>query len=308
MKFQAEIKDRKKNTKLIAIVGVILVFSNIFHNTGTRLSPYIRTLLAGDSVAERPIMHTFYQEAKEGEDDLLEVWKSEWNRAGFDTKVLTIEDARSHEYFEEMEKVIKPVWEEEYNGLCFYRWLAMATVEGGGWMSDYDTLPTNIPKEDLLSLPNGGEFTSFQYHVPCLVVGSQDEWLRVTKLLVDAIPKAGELYDLQTDMMAFMVLRKKGNQNIHFEYDVLQDYEYRGARQIDCEKMRFGRAIHFSHKATHEAFEKDVFISSSHYVSPIRAERVSDFMNDWREQCQLAISLIEMRKKLEALRSRTKTS
>ena len=295
MKFQTSIKDHnKKITTLIAILGAILVLSNVFDNTAINISPYARTLTEASVGGDRPIMHTFYQEADEGEDALLEVWKSEWNRAGFDTKILTMEDARSHEYFAEMESVIKPKWGETYNGLCFYRWLAMATVEGGGWMSDFDVMPTNFPKEDLLSLPHEGNFTSFQYHVPSLVSGNQDEWLRVTKLLVEAIPKAGETYGLMTDMMAFFVLRDEGHYHIHFDYEMIKIYAYKEAKTVDCEAMCFGRAIHFSHKATDEAFHRGYFSTSSgteEYVLPTgRAARISEFMEEWREQCQTEIA------------------
>ena len=84
--------------------------------------------------ADRPVMHTFFQEVKQGELHLLRVWEKEWRRVGFRTKVLTMEDAKNHSLYNEMKEVIDPLWKELYNGLCFYRWIAMASV-GGGWMS-----------------------------------------------------------------------------------------------------------------------------------------------------------------------------
>ena len=59
----------------------------------------------------------------------------QWRRAGFDTKVLTMEDAKKHSLYKEMKEVVDPLWGESYNGLCFYRWIAMAEVGGGVYPS-----------------------------------------------------------------------------------------------------------------------------------------------------------------------------
>ena len=61
----------------------------------------------------------------------------EWEAIGFDTHILTMEDAKKHPLYDKMESVVKPVFRTDYNAMCFYRWLAMANH--GGWMSDYDT-------------------------------------------------------------------------------------------------------------------------------------------------------------------------
>ena len=47
-------------------------------------------------------------------------------------------------------------------------------------------MPTFFPTEEGKDLPNGGNFTSFEQHVPSLLSGSQKEWERVSKLLLEA--------------------------------------------------------------------------------------------------------------------------
>lgn len=278
-------------TTIVITIAAFTVLSNLLNSSTNRHNPNARTLTLNDDPEPviRPIMHTFYQKAKEGadvgEDDLLQIWKSEWERAGFDTKILTMDDARSHKYFTEMERIVQPILGERYNGLCFYRWLAMATVEEGGWMSDYDVMPTNFPIQDGFVLPNGGKLSTYGGFVPALVSGSQDEWLRVTKLLVDAIPRAGEKYGYPTDMRALHELMDDGNHDIVFQSDMKGIYVYTARRKVDCEAMRSGRAIHLSHSASKLAQSMGL-LRPGHHLSNDRAQSVSDFMEDWRDQCQ----------------------
>jgi hypothetical protein len=58
----------------------------------------------------RPIMHTFFEPDQAGEDDLLQVWAEEWQRAGFDTRVLSLKDAEKHPYFPTMKKAKSYIW------------------------------------------------------------------------------------------------------------------------------------------------------------------------------------------------------
>eukprot|EP00439_Symbiodinium_sp_Y106_P008286 s603_g1.t1 len=66
----------------------------------------------------------------------------------------------------------------EYDFQCYIRYLAMAAV-GGGWMSDYDVIPTYLPPD--VDLPNRGTFTVYQQHVPALMSGSKEQWQNVAR-------------------------------------------------------------------------------------------------------------------------------
>lgn len=277
----------------LLLLGVVAMTKVLEISHSNRLRKALsRRMSSDESNGERPIMHTFYEKVSEGEDGLLDIWSDEWKRVGFDTKVLTLADAKANPYFEEMEKIVKPIFGETYNGLCFYRWLAMVQ-EGGGWMSDYDTFPTNFPTNDAFELPNEGHFTSFEAHVPSLMSGTQDEWTRVTKLLLDAIPRAQEQFGLPSDMNTFLVIREEGDHDIEFGvpyHNIRPGYHYKEPRKVDCDAMRAGRAIHFSHQKTHEAFAQGLFpIDLEPNAKPSkdhRAEGSLIFMDDWRNQCQ----------------------
>jgi len=236
----------------------------------------------------RPIMHTFFYpvNSMEGatEDKVLELWKEEWGNAGFDTIILSLDDAKKHPDFEEVEKIMIPLYGKTgYNALCFYRWLAMV-VSGGGWMSDYDTFPTNFPINEGLDLPNGGDFISFQSYVPALMSGTAEEWNRVSKMVITAIPRIetlpGDERDIISDKNAFYVLHRENNLENHIDFvpfgrGVTDGYLYDSPRQVNCEKMNIGRAVHMSPALAHSAV---VYKES-------RAEGSRIFLNDWRSQC-----------------------
>lgn len=154
-------------------------------------------------------------EVSDGVDPpMIALWKDEWENAGFEARVLTLADAQRHPYFETMKRAVEEIFlTDENNQYCFYRHLAMAVV-GGGWMSDNDTFPTNFHMEEGIILPSNGKFTSFQAHVPALISASADAWKRVTKLMVEEIPKSSQ--DLKSDMMILYDLRMQGNHDIDF--------------------------------------------------------------------------------------------
>jgi len=232
-------------------------------------------------------MNTFYEKTEVGQDDVLKVWKEEWSRAGFDTNILTLDDAKNHPYFEEMEEIVQRMFDSsDYQAFCFYRWLAMATV-GGGWMSDYDIFPTNFPLKQGFDLPNGGNFTSFEVHVPSLMSGRAEEWTRVSKLLIDAVSRTAEA---PTDIQAFKTIRDEENYSIQFlsKYNVQLGLVYTAWREVDCESMRRGRAVHMSHTYIKRAYDKRLF-PIKELIGPAstnRAKAIQIFMDDWRKQCK----------------------
>jgi len=303
----ASLKQQIEKRKKILIIHAVLVLAicNYFvprshshshsnSHSHSKRQPF-RRATSSDPDNERPIMHTFYEKVKDGENDLLVAWKEEWTRAGFETRVLKLDDAKRHPYFKQMEKVVKPMFGKEYNAMCLYRWLAMA-ASGGGWMCDYDTFPTNFPMDEGTNLPYNGRFTSFEVQVPSLVSGTADEWTRVAKLLVEAMPKVKE--KIKSDMHAFAILRTEGTHKIYFlpaRLNMKGGFPYKKAisshsqREVDCNRMAIGRAVHFAHYYTRQSYNKGMFplhnVTSLDQALSRRGEAAKIFMADWREQC-----------------------
>jgi hypothetical protein len=99
-----------------------------------------------DTSGIKPIMSTFFEPVKggccgmteEGHTNLVASWRRAWEFYGWETRILTEEDARKHPRFEELTKKLDESDVNGYNQRCFWRWLAMALDEDekGGWMSD----------------------------------------------------------------------------------------------------------------------------------------------------------------------------
>ena len=243
-----------------------------------------------------PVMHTFYEPitAQRGflgakEPKMLKLWKEEWQAAGFETKILTLKDAKKHPYFPIMEQVVSEIFpNDDYNKYCYYRYLAMA-IAGGGWMADMDTFPTNFPMEEGLILPNNGKFTSFQSHVPSLISAGANEWTRISKFLVEAIPISNQ--EFKSDMMILYDLRLRENPFIDFRWgDSVEnpDKIWKPGHVVDCYEMNHSRAIHMSHKHLFMVLEMKIFpvptLHEYHLTEDERAEGAREIMDQWRAQ------------------------
>lgn len=276
-----------KTFLILPVICIVAILSFAFTKRNSK-SPEPMSIYA--SYYGRPVMHTFYEKVSVGEDDLLEVWKEEWSRLGFEARVLTLEDAKRHPYFEEMEAMMTPLFGGGYDAMCFYRWLAMA-ASGGGWMSDYDTFPTNFPTYEGLNLPNGGQFTSFEDHIPCLLSGSASEWTRVSRLLMDAVHRVA--IEPKSDMHTFELIRGDENHGVDYRErtaNLREGFVYQSPRTVDCEAMAVGRAIHIAHRYTIHAFQKGLFpfqdeVSNYDQAFKRRAEAIKVFLDDWQKQC-----------------------
>lgn len=75
-----------------------------------------------------------------------------------------------------MEKKMEELDMSPYNRACFHWWLAVV-MEGGSsplWMSDYDTVALGLSEAKGVQIEDTteGRFTSFELHVPSLIVAN----------------------------------------------------------------------------------------------------------------------------------------
>eukprot|EP00439_Symbiodinium_sp_Y106_P025954 s603_g3.t1 len=135
-----------------------------------------------------------------------------------------------------------------YDYHCYMRYLAMAEA-GGGWMSDYDVIPTWFPPDT--DLPNDGRFTSYQNHVPALLSGTQEEWYRMADTLLTLAVEKGKDKAIELGNGNYLpdIHNLGSDVATTFQDAVAKDWGPK-VKSTDCATMRkFTVAMHISHRA-----------------------------------------------------------
>uniref|UniRef100_A0A6S8TE51 Nucleotide-diphospho-sugar transferase domain-containing protein n=1 Tax=Chaetoceros debilis TaxID=122233 RepID=A0A6S8TE51_9STRA len=266
-------------------------------------------LIESSDDEEKPIMHTFYEPVgeggccgmtKEGHEHLLDAWKKAWEDAGWETKVLTKEDAMKHPDFEMLDERLKSrLAVTEYNRRCFWRWLAMASLDQpSGWMSDYDTFPLELTSERGLEIAaEDNSFKSYGLGVPCLIHASRDEWDRVIHLMMDNLPETRhDVGGLVTDMYTLQNVDSwHGRSDMKWSNDVGMFFLYDkdgedGEVYTNCSKGAGKLAVHLSHMACETAWDSGLFppvedAEDKAGAVQKRANAAGQLMDDYRNHC-----------------------
>ena len=251
-----------------------------------------------EAFEDRPMMYTFFEpipadERRTGMNDdqdvaLLKAWRESWEEAGWNTKVLTLDDAKRHPHFDELLEKLqdssKNNKQARYENLCFLRWLAVAAA-GGGWMSDYDVFPLTLTGEVGSTLPNDGIFTAHDGPVPALLSGTHKEWDRMAHEVINA---ASEMTDYISDMLALQFIAEN-KPEIEFirERGVLREVAYDAINKVDCTITKDKNSVHFSHRRMYEAWEKGLMphLTDFHDAPGERPHYSKKFLSDWSFQC-----------------------
>lgn len=230
------------------------------------------TVMKGDD--RRPIIYTFFQMKKRRDgkmdydgnhDKILEEWTIAWREAGWDPRILTIEDAQKHrdfnkysDQFMKLKASESFIYAGSYNYMCLMRWLAVAAQKEDVWMCDYDTFPLHLQVKDGLTLPNKGKFTVYERFVPSLMSASASEWDRLAISVIEKVFEHFETHGIKarySDMYALEDVWRYYNR-IYISERKVVSYPYTQEHKVDCQLTDGVLALHLSHDSTSHARDK----------------------------------------------------
>lgn len=251
---------------------------------------------------KRPLIYTFFEI---GDDvtlqehaKLLATWAELWSEAGWEPRVLTLEDAKKHPNYEKFSKEIiypGPLHYLSFDYMCLMRWLAMAVQGTGGWMSDYDVIPMGINVSDGHFLPNFGAFTNYDGTVPSLMSGTAEEWERMSQHVLGIAAQSSHFFF--SDMLAMQQLHEQsplGYMTMHQIYDGLP---YVQRNLINCDSLKGVIAAHLSRSRIQQAVTNglvtipDETEKNESVVAQVRSSVAKELSIHWKQQCFSKIAM-----------------
>lgn len=149
----------------------------------------------------QPIVHSYYEPVpgRPRPDKLLNLWAESWRKGGFETRILSEADARSHPgyaYYVDKISRFPTVNPPAYERACYMRWLAMANLEGKLplIMSDYDVINRSFLVEKAAFLWSAQPCLTIDEptRVPCCVMGRPEDFEGLCDIICEYHPKPGE--------------------------------------------------------------------------------------------------------------------
>jgi hypothetical protein len=256
--------------------------------------------------ALRPVMYTFFEPVEGGccgmseqaHEDLVNAWENAWKSYGWDTKVLNESDAKRHPDFDPFQEKLIAADVNEYDRRCFWRWLAMANQEDGGWISDYDNFPLTLTGEMGLELGQLPGFKSWQLWVPSLLHADRESWNKIVMLMMDTISPDLDVKTI-SDMQLLLYLHNHLSEQEMgvsvWKNEVFSGFPYvRGGEgkgpKIDCTLAQSYLTAHLSHRDSHVAFEvSHTYPRIEGMTESLHAEKRGEaahiMLTDYRDKC-----------------------
>lgn len=138
-------------------------------------------------------IYTYYEDINfKKQDELLKLWKKSWSNNGFEPIVLSREDAKKSNFYEEfVSKISSLVFEIQgiplrpYGLSCFLRWLAYSTQDEvcSFAVSDYDIINRQFSPVELNEPTNKLSF--MDNFCPCLAIGTKEQYLFFCKDIIN---------------------------------------------------------------------------------------------------------------------------
>ena len=286
----------------VQILFWILFHSNYIHVLAQNNLRDPATRIIKDQIEtknNRPIIYTFYKrktstsksklDVNDIKDEQLQVWVDLWKEAGWEPRILTLDDAERHPDFEKYNHKIRlNAFNGYYDYLCFMRWLAMDAQGHGGWMCDFDVIPMGITTDEGRSVHNNGRFTVYERFVPSMASGSAAEWNRMTRLMMDLASENSEHLPRVTDMEILRYIYKR-NPDIYIQQGkVMNGFPYKEKNVINCNSIKWANVAHLSHVYTNKAIASDLvtYTGTKNYnVEELRPGLAREMFQNWKKQC-----------------------
>ena len=236
----------------------------------------------------KPPIYTFFEWTPQQqlgfgseEDELLPMWSQYWEQAGWEPRILTLEDAKAHPDYEKMRGVLDsiPSMRDE-SKFTFLRWLAVAH-QGGGWFAEKDTFPLHRFADEGFELPQNGLLTIWERYTPSLVSGKKEEWERVVEALIQIVEENKDKGDWTDRTALEQRIKRSGGKLFSPRMSVLTGSDVtrdRPRHPDDCARLGSSRrAIHFSWKEVSRTGKK----KKSSRVGTVRS-----FYDLWDYSCK----------------------
>jgi len=184
-------------------------------------------------------------------NEMLRNWKDAWSSMGWEPRILTMEDAKNHPFYSSYEEMLNlvplddPIKPIERSRIQYLKYLAMASV-GGGWLSEYDTMPLRSP------LPIDKYVNKFSVYespgISSLLSGSASEWTRMAKLLLKTGMR-NKNSPHWSETMGLVHVIHTGECECDLKHMVLEADQVLTGRPLeaaDCELLQNYMGVHFS--------------------------------------------------------------
>lgn len=203
-------------------------------------------------------VYTYYEDIEfGGQNELIDLWKTSWQRNGFDAIVLNKVDVESHPYYttfverlNEMSNMVLNRDITKYDLSCYCRWLAYAgQKEELFFVSDYDVINTGLTV-DKLPQPVDGEIHFMDDVCPCFASGKPSMFEYLCKDFINIFQEHFQLVDIdrhqeyncfhdQDFLISFgEILQASNRYKITRNKDIINDY---------ISDSKAARLVHVSH-------------------------------------------------------------
>jgi hypothetical protein len=163
--------------------------------------------------------------------ELIGLWEKSWNNNGFETIVLSKEDAKKHEYYDEfvyelnrMHNTIKNKPLAEYGLSCYLRWLAYSNQNDElFYTSDYDVINLSLKPEQPIE-----DIHFMDRYCPCFVSGRPKYFEKFCRDIVSVTDTNIRILKKKSDSMYWYHDQEFLDQNkeyVHNNYSISMDYE-----------------------------------------------------------------------------------